>query len=59
MNKCLFIKKMPGASNGGMFIWSRVMERLAGSLASVGPVCSAPLRQGDIFFIVYKHDKVN
>ena len=35
---------MSGASNGGMFIWSRVMARLAGTMASVGPVCSAPLR---------------
>ena len=31
-------------SNGGMFIWTRAMERLAGVLASVGPVCSSPLR---------------
>ena len=27
-----------------MFIWTRAMERLAGLLASVGPVCSSPLR---------------
>ena len=27
-----------------MFIWSRALERLAGLLASVGPVCSSPLR---------------
>ena len=45
---------MSGASNGGMFIWSRVMERLAGTLASVGPVCSAPLRQAFlVIFIVW------
>merc|ERR550539_1362859 len=35
---------MSGASNGGMFIWTRAMERLSASLASVGPVCSSPLR---------------
>ena len=34
-------------SNGGMFIWTRVMERLAGSVASAGTVCSAPLRGYD------------
>ena len=34
-----------GMSNGGMFIWSRVLERLSASIASVGPVCSAPLRR--------------
>ena len=37
----------PGMSNGGMFIWTRVMERLAGSVASAGTVCSAPLRGYD------------
>ena len=37
----------PGMSNGGMFIWTRVMERLAGSVASAGTVCSAPLRGFD------------
>ena len=25
-----------GMSNGGMFIWTRIMERLAGTLASAG-----------------------
>lgn len=35
---------MSGASNGGMFIWTRAMERLSASLASVGPVCGSPLR---------------
>ena len=35
---------MSGISNGGMFIWTRAMESLSASLASVGPVGSAPLR---------------
>ena len=35
---------MSGMSNGGMFIWSRILERLTSIFASVGPVCSAPLR---------------
>ena len=35
---------MSGASNGGMFIWTRAFDRMSGSLASVGPVCSSPLR---------------
>ena len=34
---------MSGASNGGMFIYSKALESLAGTLASVGPVCGAPL----------------
>ena len=25
-----------GMSNGGMFIWTRIMERLAGTMASAG-----------------------
>lgn len=33
-----------GNSNGGMFIWSRIMERLAATIASTGTVCSSPLR---------------
>ena len=33
-----------GMSNGGMFIWSRILERMTSTFASVGPVCSAPLR---------------
>ena len=28
----------------GMFIWTRALARLSASLASVAPVCSAPLR---------------
>ena len=33
-----------GMSNGGMFIWTRVLARLAGSVAAAGTVCSAPTR---------------
>jgi len=33
-----------GMSNGGMFIWTRIMERLAATVASAGTVCSSPLR---------------
>jgi len=35
---------MSGASNGGMFIYTRALPALSSSLASVGPVCSSPLR---------------
>lgn len=35
---------MSGASNGGMYIWTRALEAFSSTLASVGPVCSSPLR---------------
>jgi len=35
---------MSGASNGGMFIYTRALESLSSTLASVGPVCSSPNR---------------
>ena len=35
---------MSGNSNGGMFIYTRATEYFSENLASVGPVCSAPLR---------------
>jgi len=35
---------MSGASNGGMYIWTRAMQAFSGELASVAPVCSSPLR---------------
>jgi len=35
---------MSGESNGGMFIYTRILESFSGALASVGPVCGAPLR---------------
>ena len=34
-----------GISNGGMFIYSKAVGELAGSLASIAPVAGAPLRQ--------------
>merc|ERR1712002_59296 len=35
---------MSGNSNGGMFIYTRALQSLSSTLASVGPVCSSPLR---------------
>jgi len=35
---------MSGASNGGMFIYTRALPAMAASLASVAPVCSSPMR---------------
>jgi len=33
-----------GRSNGGSFIWSKIMDRLAATFASAGTACSSPLR---------------
>ena len=33
-----------GMSNGGMFIWTRIMERLAGTMASAGDNALSLLR---------------
>ena len=35
---------MSGASNGGMFIYTRALESFSETLASIGPVCSSPMR---------------
>ena len=35
---------MSGASNGGMFIWTRALASWSSELASVAPVCGSPLR---------------
>ena len=35
---------MSGMSNGGMFMYSRVLESLSAAVASVGPVSGSPLR---------------
>ena len=35
---------MSGASNGGMFLWTRALSRMSGSVGTLAPVCSSPLR---------------
>jgi len=35
---------MSGASNGGMFLWTRALAKWSTELASVAPVCSSPAR---------------
>ena len=45
LNEMNFVQiHITGMSNGGMLIWSRILERMSNILASTATVCSAPLR---------------